>query len=59
MKLDQPVPTAYYTSTHLSKLPDHETLNFSKKPEMNFFIEIDSDIKLKVAGDMETGWAVG
>ena len=41
MKLGQPVPKAYYTSTHLSKLPDQETLNFSQKPEMKFSVEID------------------
>ena len=41
MKLGQPVPTAYYTSTRLSKRLDQETLNFSQKPEMNFSVEID------------------
>ena len=41
MRLDQPVPTAYYTLTQLSKFPNQETLKFSQKPEMKFSVEID------------------
>ena len=41
IELGQPVPTAYYLSTRLSKLPGHETLNFSQKTKMKFCVEID------------------
>ena len=36
IELGQPVPTAYYTSTYLSKLPGQETLNFSEKQKWSF-----------------------
>ena len=50
MELDQPVPTAYYTSTHYSKLPNQETLNLSQKSEMKFSVEIDQGLGKKWRG---------